>query len=258
MTAVMPRSDVVQNGEAPWDEFDSSWYWEHNYKTLRDDDETIICQMEDFFAQHPPVDGAKGIDVGPGANLYPALAMLPFCGKITLWEYSTANVRWLKEELTSYRATWDVFWRKVKQRLVKDKTASEPRGNPRDALAGRTDVVHGSIFDLPTNAYDVGTMFFVAESLTSDFDEFERATHTFVASLRRGAPFAAAFMEGSHGYQVGSCHFPAVPVTIDDVESSLKGRTHDLVLARINSENPLRDGYAGTMILALGRAGEES
>lgn len=255
MTAVMPRRvtlpKVVHNGEAPWDKFDSLRYWEHNYKTLRDDDEKIICQMEDFFTQHPPVDGAKGIDVGPGPNLYPALAMLPLCSKITLWEYSAANVRWLRQELKSYRATWDVFWGKVKQRLSKDGV---PAVDPRASLARRAEVVQRSIFDLPLDAFDLGTMFFVAESLTSDFGEFEKATHKFLTSLKAGAPFAAAFMAGSKGYRVGEYRFPAVPVTIEDVERCLTGLTHDLKLVPIDSRNPLREGYSG-MILALGRAG---
>ncbi|GAA4440994.1 hypothetical protein GCM10023170_014270 [Phytohabitans houttuyneae] len=66
----------------------------------------------------------------------------------------------------------------------------------------------------------------------------------------------AAFVEGSIGYQVGAYRFPAVPVTIDDVGNCLTDLTHDLQqLHRVHTAQPLREGYEGTMILAVGRAG---
>ncbi|MGN9912495.1 SCO2525 family SAM-dependent methyltransferase [Phytohabitans sp. LJ34] len=266
----------VSNSEAPWDEFDADAYWENNYSTLRDDDEDILKRVAAYFAANPPVGArlgpvtrlwhrlrrrpapvtAVGLDVGPGTNLYPALAMLPYCRRITLWEYSAANVRWLRRELRSFRSTWDVFWKHA----IRTRRPSGGAGpvpvvdDPRSALTRRVDVHKGSIFDLPKARFDVGTMFFVAESLTTDQREFEQATRAFLTSLKPGAPFAAAFMEGSVGYQVGACHFPAVPVTIGQVKEFLTGLAPDLELHQVLSEKPLREGYHGTMILALGTA----
>ncbi|MFC0530711.1 SCO2525 family SAM-dependent methyltransferase [Phytohabitans kaempferiae] len=273
--SVPPTDDQthVSNSDAPWDEFDADAYWEKNYSTLRDDDEEILRRITAYFAANPPAGErpglhtrlwrrltrraapptALGLDVGPGTNLYPALAMLPYCRRITLWEYSATNVRWLRNELRSFRSTWDVFWGQATG--IRRSSGGDTRGlDPRPALARRVDVRQASIFDLPKSRFDVGTMFFVAESLTSDRSEFERATRAFVESLRPGAPFAAAFMEGSVGYQVGACHFPAVPVTIGQVKEFLTGLTPDLELHQVFSEKPLREGYHGTMILALGRA----
>jgi hypothetical protein len=114
-------------------------------------------------------------------------------------------------------------------------------------------VRRGSIFDLPRRTWDIGTMFFVACSISNDLDEFERAVHRFVRSLRVGAPFAAAFMIGSHGYSVGGQAFPSVEIDIDEVYDALNGVAYSVNIDGIKTSEPLRTGYRG-MCLATGRA----
>ncbi|MDQ3274114.1 MAG: SCO2525 family SAM-dependent methyltransferase [Actinomycetota bacterium] len=242
------------NSHFPWDDFDSSWYFDHNYKVLRDDDRQIIEIVRDFFVTLDPSSHRcrYGIDVGSGTNLYPALTMLPLCDKTTLYEYATSNVSWLQREMELYSQSWDPFW---------DLLAKEPLyksvDSPRKALAAKARVETGSVFDLPEWRWDIGTMFFVAESLSSELSEFQAALGSFLRSLRPGAPFAAAFMENSSGYDVSTHRFPAVAITANDVEICLAGATEDLEIHRIGTtSSPLRDGYEG-MILAIGRARTE-
>src|SRR5215470_5845419 len=245
------------NADYSWDDFDSTEYFEHNYSELRPDDAQILEAVRDFFCKVDCSGGAggglggrptRGLDVGSGSNLYPALAMLPFCaGGLTLWEYSARNIDWLCREVGSYSKSWDLFWERL--------AVSPPYqgiADPRAALAERARVHQGSIFDLPTASWDVGTMFFVSESLTEDEIEFSRATRCFVAALRPGAPFAAAFMENSTGYDVGDRRFPAVEVTVESVRHCLEGVSGSLDISRVDiGGDPLRAGYTG-MILALG------
>ncbi len=236
------------NGDFPWDHFDSNWYYDHNYKVLRDDDRQIVEVVRDFFATRDPSSHRHGIDVGSGTNLYPALTMLPLCDKITLYEYSASNVSWLQREIRSYSSSWDAFWELLaKEQLYKSVDS------PRKTLAAKACVERGSIFDLPKSWWDIGTMFFAAESISSAPPEFQTALDSFIRSLRPGAPFAAAFMEKSLGYPVGTCRFPAVAITVNDVENCLAGDTKDLEISRVGlTSNPLRAGYGG-MILATGR-----
>lgn len=236
------------NRDFPWHEFDSSWYYDHNYKVLRDDDRQIVEVVRDFFATLEVSGYENGIDVGSGTNLYPALTMLPLCDKITLYEYSTANVSWLKREIQSYSSSWDAFW---------ELLAKEPLYNsvnsPRKLLAAKAHVVSGSIFDLPESSWDIGTMFFTAESISPVLSEFQTALGSFFRSLRPGAPFSAAFMENSLGYSVDTRQFPAVAITANDVENFLTDYTKNLKIHRIGlTSNPLRTGYGG-MILATGK-----
>lgn len=240
------------NRHFAWDDFDSSWYLEHNYKALRDDDRQIIEIVRDFFAALDQPHRRHGVDIGTGINLYPALTMLPFCDNVTLHEYAASNVSWLRREIRSYSPSWDPFWD-----LLAKQATYESIDSPRRTLAAKARIVKGSIFDLPEARWDIGTMFFVAESISSEFLEFQAALSRFVRSLRPGAPFAAAFMDNSMGYDVGTRRFPAVAISADDVARCLSDDAHDLEIHRIDTTNqPLRDGYDG-MILAVGRVGTE-
>ncbi|GAA2743216.1 SCO2525 family SAM-dependent methyltransferase [Kitasatospora cinereorecta] len=255
----MPFSPARTNSEAPWDLFDSVAYHNHNYSSLRSDDRQILAAVRDhFLAALASTDPAslRGIDVGAGTNLYPSLAMLPWCREITLFERSERNVAWLRNEVVRYGDNWDEFWAVLCER---EETYPEV-ADPRARLAGVADVRQGDLFDgLPGTGYDLGTMFFVAESLTTAHEEFETAVDVFARALGPGAPFAVAFMENSLGYEVGELSFPACRIDSTDVVASLAGyAAPGLRVERIEvpGEPLLREGYTG-MLLALGRRGGE-
>jgi hypothetical protein len=235
------------NEEFPWDTFDSEWYLRHNYGTLRDDDQDILVRLAEFFSSVRGPRLLHGIDVGTGTNLYPSLAMLPLCSQITMHERAKTNCRWLGRETTAYSGIWQPYWD-----VLAKWPMYAPIGDPRWAVHERARVRRGSIFDLPRNAYDVGTMFFCAESITERVDEFMRATRCFLRSLKSNAPFAAAFMRNSDGYDVNGVHFPAVAITEDDVQKCLDSEgIRKATVIKIDSANPLRDGVG--MVLMTGR-----
>jgi hypothetical protein len=110
------------------------------------------------------------------------------------------------------------------------------------------------VFDLPEQRWDVGSMMFVAESISTSWDDFRAAVSGFVRALRPGAPLAIAFMENSRGYRTGQHRYPAVPVTVDHIHDVLEPITDQLHLHRIGKpRRPFRAGYDG-MILATARA----
>jgi hypothetical protein len=235
------------NSQAPWHRFDSNWYQDQNYRCLRDDDRQIIQTIRDYWTSTEVLNG-HGIDVGAGANLYPSLAMLPFCRALDLWEFSPPNVDWLDGQVKQYDANWDEFWT-----ILEDTPPYARVPNPRRALAEKASVRRGSVFDLPTSRWDLGSMFFVACSMSTEIREFYRAVECFVRSLKPNAPFAAAFMASSSGYVVDAVEFPAVYIGADEVARSLAQVAYDVDIHWIETDSPLRPGYAG-MILALGRA----
>jgi hypothetical protein len=237
------------NSDVDWDTFDPEAYRNHNYLTLRDDDHQIMEMIRDFFAD-ARLTNARGVDVGAGSNLYPSLAMLPFCERLDLREFSTPNVAWLKTQVKHFDEKWDDFWAVYQKNLAYAGVV-----DPRATMAAIASVRRSNLFRLPPRTWDIGTMFFVACSLSTDIQEFHQATRCFVRSLKPGAPFAAAFMEGSKGYAVGEAVFPAVRIRIDEVRDSLAPVAYDdVVITRITTGDPLRDGYSGGMILAMGRA----
>jgi hypothetical protein len=249
-----PERRHGNNSEFPWDDFDSRFYYDHNYRRLRQDDRKIVESVRDFLsglrADGEIEDELSGLDVGSGANLYPTFTMLPLCRSITMWEYAHSNVDWLHRQVAGFDTTWDAFWD-----LLADDPLYGAIDDPRQALSNCASVVHDSIFNLPQEEWDIGTMFFVAESLTSEIGEFQTATRRFLAALRPGAPFAAAFMENSTGYLVGDHRFPAVAISRADVITCLDGYcTEEPLVMRIElDDKPLREGYSG-MILAMGKS----
>jgi hypothetical protein len=250
---------LKHNGEVAWDEFAPEDYWRHNYSTLRADDREIILAVAEYFSghfqDHPEARGGAGLDVGSGANFYPALGLLPWARTVTLTDHSAANVAWLNQRLDVMRGhhvdtwEWQNFWK-----TFGDFDGYDPDVDARALLVERCRVERASVFDIAPGSYDIGTMFFVAESMTSYETEFEDATGHFLAALRPGSPFAAAFMDKSQGYLVGDKHFPAVrEVDSAVVASTLKtfGALASVTKIPIPGNDPLRDGYDG-MIIALG------
>lgn len=250
-TRAQPEEPAITNEEYDWDEFDSDVYFERNYRQLRQDDREIMRIVRDFFRDAGIVSGARGVDVGSGTNLYPALAMLPFCAELDLCEYSASNVKWLQREVHYPGPNWLDFWAVYAQRepysLIRDPWAE---------LRQKATVEQANVFGLPRRRWDVGTMFFVACSLSADRAEFLAAVSCFVGALKPGAPFAAAFMAKSEGYDVGDLRFPAVAVDDVDVHDCLVSVAYNVQVHLIDIGDRLRDGYGG-MIVATGRVADQ-
>ncbi|MFF2526568.1 SCO2525 family SAM-dependent methyltransferase [Streptomyces liangshanensis] len=256
------RQEAAQelNAEASWDLFDSAAYVDHNYRFLRSDDAQILHlvrdHFSDFFRSFPEkADGpVLGIDVGAGANLYPALAMLPWCDSITLFERSAANIAYLEGQRPHYDTHWDEFWDVLRERDAY-RDLSE-RDDPRVVFRKTAEVAQGDLFSLDRfrGRWSMGTMFFVAESMSTSHQEFETGVERFLRALAPGAPFAAAFMEGSQGYKVGERFFPACSVTGTEIGAALAPYAEgDVTVTPIGMPGgALRPGYEG-MIVACGR-----
>ncbi len=252
---------VLHNADVQWNRFSSEDYWQRNYCKLQAEDQEIIRLVSQFFmtAFAGRADGAgarRGIDVGSGTNVYPALLMLPWTDQILLTDFSESNVEWLRRELADdgARWTWRPFWHELQGKEGYDQIG-EPRKQLREACQGEpgyAGIERGSVFELPKARWDLGTMFFVAESITEDPAEFRAALARFTGALKPGAPFATAFMAGSRGYPVAGTQFPALPITPDDVREHFTALgASDLSVELLRTKHRVRDGYTG-MIVATG------
>lgn len=256
-------ANVFRNADAPWNAFSSHDRWRRNYGDLHAEDQEIIRRVSDFlacaFAERPPAE--RAIDVGSGTNLYPALLMLPWTERILLADYSQSNVSWLKDQLADDTDpwAWRPFWSEIRE-AKGYSYVDRPRERLREACAsepGHAGVEQLSVFDLPKARWDLGTMFFVAESITEDPVEFRAAVAAFVGALTPGAPFAAAFMAGSNGYPVNGTRFPALPIKPDDVRQELTELgVPEPSVDLLDTSQRVRDGYAG-MIIATGFASNQ-
>jgi NNMT/PNMT/TEMT family len=250
--AMADREPSVRNDAVAWSNFDADEYWNINYSTVLPEDAEIIQCASKFLIEAcgPPSHSKRAVDVGAGANLYPALLMLPWAEHIVFTEYASPNIHWLAENLADAPGEWQwqPFWD-----LVADRSGYRSVEQPRRTLAAVHEIRTVSIFDLPPRAWDLGSMFFVADGMTTDEAEFELAVRSFLGALKPGSPFMMAFMEGSSGYNVHGVRFPAVRVTPDSLDALLADLpvTGTSVLRTDNSIRRVRHGY-DAMLLVTG------
>ncbi|MEU6256383.1 SCO2525 family SAM-dependent methyltransferase [Streptomyces sp. NPDC047043] len=247
------------NAEAPWGDFDPKAYVKLNYEEMQSEDRKIIAIVRTHFGDHfraDPDRPVRGIDVGAGANLYPAFSMLPWCDEITLLDRAGQNIDYLKRQRgrDGYDPVWDAFW----DLFCEDEAYAALPGDPRTRFTERTRVEEGDLFALSSQRghWSLGTMFFVAESLSTSHDEFWQAVECFLLALTPGAPFAAAFMEHSEGYFVKDTHFPACDVGELEIRSAVEAyaEPETLIMSTVGKPNAVRDGYT-SMIVACGFRG---
>jgi hypothetical protein len=183
-----------------------------NYASVLPEDAEIIQCASKFLIEAcgPPSPLKRAVDVGAGTNLYPSLLMIPWAERIVFTEHAPANIDWLRQNLADAPGEWpwQSFWD-----LVAGQPSYRTVDDPRRRLAAAHEIRRQSIFELPERAWDLGSMFFVADGMTTDEAEFEFAVRKFLAALLPGSPFLMAFMEGSRGYDVHGVRFPAVRVT---------------------------------------------
>ena len=242
---------VHLNEHYDWDTFDPQDYFLHNYESMRADDAKMLALVRDWFARAVPA-GARlehGIDVGSGSNLYPTLALLPHCSAITLYEYSRENVEWLESRSKGFPTAGCRFWQ-----LLCPAESAEDFEDARARVREGCTVQGGSIFDLPGA---VGDRHHVLRGRIAHRGP-RRVRHraaTLLGALKPGAPFAAAFMEGSEGYDVGEVHFPAVLIDEERLRRSIDalGTVSELDIRRVAIDPaPLRPGYTGYLV-AIGK-----
>jgi hypothetical protein len=246
------REFSVRNDAVAWPDFDAHDYWKHNYASVLPEDAEIIACASKFLieAWGGSTPAKRAVDVGAGTNLYPALLMLPWAEHIVFTEYASPNIGWLNESLKDAPGewVWQPFWD-----LVADLPCYRVIDDPRRRLAAVHEVRTLSIFDLPARAWDLGSMFFVADGMTTDREEFESGVRAFLNALMPGSPFLMAFMEGSSGYGVHGRWYPSVTLTPHSLDTLLAELpvTATSVLRTDNSVRRLRDGY-DAMLLVTG------
>jgi hypothetical protein len=242
----------LRNDAVAWSDFHADQYWQLNFAEVLPEDAEIIEYASKFLITACETSGRfkTAVDVGAGTNLYPGLLMLPWAERIVFTEYAPDNIRWLSKNLADAAGKWEwqPFWD-----LVAYQPCYQDIEDPQRRLAAAHEVRALSIFDLPRRTWDLGSMFFVADGLTEDQEEFEVAVRTFLGSLVPGSPFLMAFMEGSTGYEVDGVRFPSVRLTHASLEALLARLpvTGTSVLRTNSSIRQLRPGY-DAMLLVTG------
>lgn len=245
----------LENKDADWNAFDPEGYFQHYYGDPHPDDDALTyLAARALRSVACPSRSLDIVDVGTGPSLIPLLAALPVATRLTAWEFSKPNLEWLANELTGprLRPQWQHFWQQVKAAHSLDGANASPMlpHDPLPPLVRRTRLLRGSIFDLPPRTFDAATMFFCAESITSNIEEFQAAVSAFTETVRPGGLIAAAFLAGSTGYEVSGRRYPAVAIATEDIAACLVPRVEALEVTPIGiSSTEIRSGYCGAIFV---------
>jgi NNMT/PNMT/TEMT family len=240
------RLTPQRNADADWDQFDSDAYHFRNYANVLQPDLYLTRWTAAAFATwngSGPV-----VDIGTGPSLLPLLCALSSATALAAWEYSQSNVTWLLRTLEQpvMPHGWRRFWNLIEE----TQAGSLEVDDAWRAFREKTTIHQGSIFELPRSKWAAATMFFCAESLTEDVDEFELACRCFARSVVPDGLMVAAFMENSKGYEVNGKTFPAVPVDRAAVLKAFDGLAHIVDVRRIDAkEYGVRLGYTGMIYI---------
>jgi hypothetical protein len=227
-----------------WDQFNPRIYIKENYAQIHEEDLLIIQHLARFCLSLPKISHALEIGVGP--NLYPVMAKLPFIDSLECVDFSSANVDYLAGQLVKPSDNWDQFLQLFKSINPKYNL------NLADTLKEKVTVRLGSIYDLEKAQFGLGSMFFCAESITDNYDEFTRACNRFIESVKTGGYLMASFMENSVSYKVGDTKFPAYPVDTAVITKIFSPKTKNLIIYRIpRSDQPVGTNHSYTGMLFL-------
>lgn len=240
------------NTDFDWERFDPTAYVEHYYGAPHPDDDEVLRRTAKALSLLHRND-LEVVDVGTGPNLIPLFAALPFARRQTVWEYAQSNIDWMRAVLAgeAVRSPWRHFWR-----VAAHSHGLDPDTDPLPALRSKVELVQGSIFDLPQRRWDAATMFFCAESITAEQDEFERACAAFARAVRPGGVLAAAFLAGSQGYRVAEEDFPAVAVSVASLQQAFDSLASEIEVTGIGAMGEeIRSGYSGMLFLTARATG---
>jgi hypothetical protein len=243
MTPPASGGRALRNGDMAWNDFDTEGYVADNYATLHDFDRHIITALSPYYRSLAPRSLACSLDVGTGPNLYPLMLVAAASRRQEVLERGARNVAYLRRACREGAdPAWAPFWRLCRQLNPALPTELD------EVLRGL--VVHqGDAFHLPSGRYGLVSMFFMAESVTGDRDEFEQLCHRFALAAAAGGHLVAAFMAGMPEYELGGQTLPSFAVDRHTLEAVMRPVTRQLRVWQLPADPTLSYRHDGVLLL---------
>jgi hypothetical protein len=228
--------------------FDAESYSEHNYahRILPEDAHFI-----DFITKTPVLDqlgvqpksfkhvidiGNAGVFIGPGL-------LAPFItddGHLSLCDVGQPQLRTITRILKKGRRQNLGMWQKFEDKMAENELWHDAIA--RACALGTAD--YQDIFELESNQADAGSMFYVAESITPNRAECERAANCFLDAIRPNGLVIWAAMTGSDGYDTAGNTFSATWLDPQDMIDSAEDKVRNIRLTYTEASLGAR-GHSG-------------
>lgn len=238
----------LRNADVDWNGWPVADYLAEVYRELHPSDDAVIEHHSAFYRTLTRDSVARSVELGAGPNLYPLMVAASASRNIEVIEPSAANLAYLDRQLHDPDPSWLPFYercRKLQPTLPATLLA---------ALA-RVTVRAGSAADLRPDTYDLGSMHFVAESVTEDLDEFREICQSLARSVKLGGHLIAVFMENMSCYRIGDGpEWPGIPVDARLVREVFDPLVVDLSTTRVGFDPTGPDyGYTGMVLMTATR-----
>ncbi len=234
---------LLRNGDVAWNDFDTEGYVTDNYATLHDFDRHIITALSPYYRSLAPRSLARSLDVGTGPNLYPVMLVAAASRRQEVFERGARNVAYLRRACREGAdPAWAPFWRLCRQLNPALPTELD------DVLRGLA-VHQGDAFHLPPGRYGLVSMFFMAESVTGNRDEFEQLCHRFALAAAPGGHLVAAFMAGMPEYELGVQTLPSFGLDRHTLEAVMQPVTRQLRVRQLPADPTLPYRHDGVLLL---------
>lgn len=209
-----------------WEKFNPLVYIQNNYSYIHDEDKEIIKILVEFYNSLPYL--KKSVEIGCGPNIYPLMLALSKINSIEIVEYSARNINYLQNQIKNLDKNWFLFWD-----FITSLDSKRENINLVDSLRNKVKIEQSSIYNLSKNKFDLASMFFCAESITDDKNEFISVCRKFVDCVKTNGYLVAAFMENSKGYSISGIKFPSISISQKDLKQVFKNNVNDLKIHRI-------------------------
>jgi hypothetical protein len=254
------RVDMRNNQDVNWDDFNADTYRERYFSKIGNEDWWIAQEALQFLstvaADVPPMRYAA--DIGSGPSVLLPLISVPFVERIELIEPGLKNVTYLQAILSDINKLRN-DWSGSLQKILKDPSSTSGHVRADELLCDRGVVRKAGIMDLESDTYDLVTSIFCAESATESKEECADLIQRILASLKKGRPYIAGYIEHSEGYpdqsfdtlrgEIDTQKFPAA--NIDEAWLRRQYEGTQIQIKRCPFPPGMRAGYTG-VLLAIG------
>ena len=254
------RVSPALSGDA-FEPFNPQAYLQEYYSHLGEENRALLHFLHEAYACiFTETDSARILEFGGGPTLYQLISAAKYPVAIDFSDYLDENLReiqkWLQNQPGMF--SWDDYLRYV---LDQEGVSSDVRARDQRAHLIRTKVRRLLACDAkqadPLGAnyrarYDIVSVNFVLESITTDMVEWDRLIEHVASLVRPGGYLLMCAITGATSYRVGDRFFPAVPITLDRLEGKLQQQHFSMMYRHaIEAEHQNLQGYDGIcMVLA--------
>lgn len=239
-----------------WEKFHSDDYLGEYYDHIGRENEKLLEFLTAAYRLMPS--GLAMLDVGTGPTIYQLIAASGKVSSISCGEFLGQNLRkvhaWVQSLPESF--DWSLFTERIL--LLEGEKATSAKIAERELLTRKKII---DIFQLDLKrpvdkrlvcAYDLLSVQFVPESITSSIDEYSKCLRSISSMLKPRGFLLMSAIKSAKSYKVGKDFFPAVSLNETTLNAHLveAGFLEEPILSTsVNAENQGSQKYAGLMFL---------